>query len=148
MSIATAPALEPAIQEVPDVSGDIPVLELVRPLVGFPGLRRFALARLDDDGTVCDLRSLESPAVSFVVVPPHTFFPEYDAEIDEETASALGIDAPEDALVLVTVTLGATAADATANLRAPILVNHRTRLATQVIIDDPELPLKASLTGP
>ena len=48
----------------------IPVLEMVQPLAGFPDDRRFALARLDETGLVCDLRSLDDPNLSFVVVPP------------------------------------------------------------------------------
>jgi flagellar assembly factor FliW len=132
--------------EAPDVSADIPVLELVRPMVGFPDLSRFALARLVDDGLICDLRSLDDPQVSFVVVPPGEFFDGYTPEIDDDTVSALDVETADDLLVLALVTLGETAESATANLRAPLLVNHRNRRAAQAILDDPELPMKAPLT--
>ena len=128
------------------MSGDIPVLELVRPMVGFPDLSRFALARLVDDGLICDLRSLDDPQVSFVVVPPGEFFDDYTPEIDDETVSVLDVESADDLLVLALVTLGETAETATANLRAPLLVNHRNRRAAQAILDDPELPMKAPLT--
>ncbi len=134
-------------QEAYDVSGDIPVLELVRPLVGFPDLRRFALGRLVDDGLICDFRSLDDPSVSFVVVPPGEFFADYAPEIDDDVVDALGIETAEDLLTLVLVTLGDAAEDATANLRAPLLINHRNRRATQAILDDPALPMKAALAG-
>lgn len=132
--------------EAHDVSGDIPVLELVRPMVGFPDLHRFALARLVDDGLVCDLRSLDDPEVSFVVVPPHEFFHEYTPEIDDSAVTALGVDEADDLITLVLVTLGDSPESATANLRAPLLINHRNRRATQVILDDPDLSMKARLT--
>ena len=128
------------------MSADIPVLELVRPMVGFPDLSRFALARLVDDGLICDLRSLDDPQVSFVVVPPGEFFDGYTPEIDDDTVSALDVETADDLLVLALVTLGETAETATANLRAPLLVNHRNRRAAQAILDDPELPMKAPLT--
>ena len=35
---------------------DIPAIELVHPLPGFPDHRRFALVQLDDDGVLCQLR--------------------------------------------------------------------------------------------
>jgi flagellar assembly factor FliW len=135
-------------QEAHDVSGDIPVLELARPLVGFPELSRFALARLTDDGLICDLRSLEDPDVSFVVVPPGHFFDDYAPEIDDELVDALGIEAVEDVLTLVIVTLGDTPEAATANLRAPVVINHRNHRAGQAVLDDPDLSTRASLTGP
>ena len=128
------------------MSGDIPVLELVQPLVGFPDLHRFALARVVEDGTVCDLRSLDDPEVSFVVVPPAEFFDDYAPEVGDEVVEALDVQHADDVLVLALVTLGAEAADATANLRAPLLINHQTRRAMQVILDE-ELPLKARLAA-
>lgn len=132
-------------EEVPPVSGDVPVLEMVHPFIGFPDHHRFALARLDDDGTVCDMRSVDDPAISFVVVPPDVFFSDYGPEVDHDTVASLGVEDEEDLLTLVVVTLGDTAADATANLLAPVLVNHRTRKAAQVVLDDLDLPIKAPL---
>ena len=136
-----------APEETLAVTADLPVVEMAAPLPGFPGLRRFALARVVDDGTVCDLRSLDDPEVSFVVVPPAEFFGDYAPVVGDDVADALELRSADDALVLAMVTLGDSAADATANLRAPIVVNHRTRRALQVILDDPELPLKAPLAG-
>lgn len=142
MTLMTSPA---TTQETTSMSGDIPVLEMVHPLIGFPDHHHFALARLDDEGTVCDLRSVDDPSVSFVVVPPHVFFADYGPELNDATAAALGVEHEDDLLTLVVVTLGATAGDATANLLAPLLVNHRTRRAAQVVLDDLDLPIKAPL---
>jgi flagellar assembly factor FliW len=126
-------------------AGDIPVLEMVEPMVGFPEQRRFALARLDDTGMICDLRSLDDPSLSFVVVPPGVFFDDYAPEIHDDLATSLGADSEQDLLTLVVLTLGETPAESTANLLAPIVVNHRTRRAGQVVLDDPALPVRAPL---
>lgn len=128
-----------------ELTEDIPVLEMVRPMVGFADSRRFALARLDETGIVCDLRSVDEPNLSFVVVPPGVFFADYAPEVDDAVAAELGIESEEDVFTLVVLTLGATAADATANLAAPVVVNHRSRRAAQVLLDDPSLPLRAPL---
>lgn len=132
-------------QETEPVSEDLPVLEMVRPMVGFPEQRRFALARLDGEGVVCDLRCLDDE-LSFVVVPPAMFFDDYAPEVDDELVEELGARSEEDLLVLSVVTLGADPSDATINLMAPIIVNHRTRRAAQVLLDDTTLPLRAPLT--
>jgi flagellar assembly factor FliW len=124
---------------------DIPVLTMVGPMLGFPEQVRFALARLDDVGAVCDLRSLDDPALSFVVVPPELFFPGYAPEITEATAEQLRAESADDLVALVVVTLGEGLADATANLLAPVVLNPAKRLAAQVVLDDVDLPLRAPL---
>jgi flagellar assembly factor FliW len=135
----TTPLMEPVADD------EIPTLDMVQPLVGFPDQRRFALARLDDLGVVCDLRSLDDPELRFVVMPPDPFCSDYAPEVDDSVADQLGATEPGDLIALVVVTLGDTPADATANLLAPVLVNTRTRRAGQYLLDDVELPLRAPL---
>lgn len=128
---------------------DIPVIELAHPMPGFPDDARFALVRLDDDGVLHGFRSLDSEDLQFVVVPPAPFFPDYTPEIGDDVVSELGI-APEDAgdvLVLLVVRAGASLADTTVNLRAPLVVNPATRRASQVILEDADLPLAAPLVA-
>lgn len=124
---------------------DIPVLTMVGPMLGFPEHRRFALARLDDEGAVCDLRSIDDPELRFVVVPPGLFFADYAPEITAATAEQLQAETAEDLVALVVVTLGDGLADATANLLAPVLLNPVRRLAAQVVLDDAGLSLRAPL---
>jgi flagellar assembly factor FliW len=124
---------------------DIPVLTMAAPMLGFPEHARFALARLDEQGAVCDLHSLDDEGVRFVVVPPSLFFPDYAPEINDATAAMLQAERAEDLVALLVVTLGEGLADATANLLAPVLLNPDKRLAAQVVLDDVELPLRAPL---
>ena len=126
---------------------DIPLIELVQPMPGFPDLRQFALVQLDDDGLLCAFRSVEEPDLRFLVVPPAAFFPEYAPEVDEDTVSDLGIESVEDVLVLVVVNAGASLSESTANLAAPLLINAATRRAQQVVLDDPELSLATPLVA-
>jgi flagellar assembly factor FliW len=146
---ATAPAhveQENLMVEQPESPTDLPVLEMVQPLQGFPTMRRFALARLDDSGLVCDLRSLEDPDLRFVVVPSGPFFADYAPEIADAVVADLGVESAEDLIALLVVTLGPTPDSATANLLAPVLVNHRTRRAGQYLLDDVDLPMRAPLS--
>jgi len=126
-------------------TSDIPVLTMVGPMLGFPEHNRFGLARLDEEGAVCDLRSLDDPDLRFVVVPPGLFFEDYAPEITEATAGQLDASSADDLVALVVVTLGEGLEDATANLLAPVLLNPHERLAAQVVLDDPNLPLRAPL---
>ncbi len=128
---------------------DIPVIELAHPMPGFPDDARFALVRLDEDGVLLGFRSLDSDDLQFVVVPPAPFFPDYAPVIGDDVVTELGIE-PEgvgDVLVLLVVRAGGSLADTTVNLRAPLVVNPATRRASQVILDDQDLPLAAPLVA-
>jgi flagellar assembly factor FliW len=123
---------------------DIPVIDLVAPMPGFPDHQRFALVRLDEAGVLCSLQSVEDPQLRFLVVPPSAFFPDYSPVIDDATVTSLGIRSAEDALVLVVVNPGDDAGTATANLLAPVVVNLATRQGGQVVLDE-DLPIRAPL---
>jgi flagellar assembly factor FliW len=132
---------------MPETTPEIPAIELVHPMPGFPDLRRFALVQLDEDGLLCQLRSLEDPDLRFLVVPPVPFFPDYAPEVSDEVVADLEIDSVDDVIVLLVLNAGGTLADTTANLLAPVVVNTATRRASQVILDDPDLPLAAPLVA-
>jgi len=131
----------------PTTGLSLPTIELVSDLPGFPGLRRFVLVQLDENGVLFDFRSLENPDIRFIVVPSVAFFPDYEPEIDEITALQLGISSPEQAWLLLIVTVGSNRDDSTANLRAPLVVNLITRAATQVVLADDNHPLRAPLSS-
>ena len=126
---------------------EIPVIELVHPMPGFPDHSRFALVQLDDDGVLCSLSSLDEPGLRFLVVPPVQFFPDYAPEVDDEAVADLGISSAEEVLVLSVLTAGETLAATTANLAAPVLVNTQTCRALQVVLDDARHPVAAPLLG-
>lgn len=130
---------------VPDVE-ELPELHFVRPLPGFGDLRRFVLVELPaGEGALFELRSLEEPAVRFVVAVPTAFFPDYAFELDESDCAGIGLVDEGEALVLVLLTVGREAAATTANLLAPVVLNARTRQAVQVILSGTDWPVRAAV---
>lgn len=142
--MSRAPQIE--TRSVVRVVEEIPVIQLVEPMPGFPGFTRFALVRLDEDGLLCALKSVDDPELRFLVVPPSVFFPDYAPEIEDSTVEALEIKRAEDVLVLVVVNPGSDAAAATANLLAPVIVNTVNRQGTQVVLTA-DLPVRAPLVA-
>jgi len=124
-----------------------PAIELVQPMPGFPGHRRFALVQLDDDGVLCELQSLEDPSLRFLVMSPVPFFPDYAPEVSDDVVEDLAITSTEDVIVLLVLNAGDSLSTTTANLMAPVVVNSATLRARQVILDDPSLPLAAPLVA-
>jgi flagellar assembly factor FliW len=129
------------------VMPDVQTIELVRPLPGFPEARRFALVQMDEDGVLCQLRSLDDPALRFLVMSPVPFFPDYAPEVGDDVVEELQITSPDDVIVLLVLNAGESLSTTTANLMAPVLVNTSTLRASQVILDDPTLPLAAPLVA-
>jgi flagellar assembly factor FliW len=120
--------------EIADLDG-LPDLRFDAGLAGFPAAHRFALVRVGEEPSpYALLRSLDIEDLEFVVVPSAAFFPDYAPVIDDDTASGLGLEGPEDALVLLIVTIADPVQDSTANLLGPIIVNRHTRAAVQAIL--------------
>jgi flagellar assembly factor FliW len=114
----------------------LPELYFSSGLPGFPDARRFLLVRLGDESSpFSTLRSLDDGTdLEFVVTHPGLFFPDYEPEIDDETAGRLDLKSAEDALLLVIVTVADPVAASTANLLGPIVVNRHTRAAAQAVL--------------
>ncbi|WP_083982187.1 flagellar assembly protein FliW [Actinomadura hibisca] len=123
----------------------LPTIELAAPLPGFPQHRLFALVRVDDEGLLYALKSLEDPNLRFLVIAPDPFFPDYDPEIDEDSLAALEVTGAGQLLVLLIVTASGSISEATVNLMAPIVVNFATRRAVQVVLAGSDLPVRAPL---
>jgi flagellar assembly factor FliW len=119
-------------------------LRFVDALPGFPELDDFTLSAIDDRGVLYSLRADDAPDLRLVLTPPGVFFADYAPEVPDAVGAALGSDELD---VYVVVTLPSGLADATANLRAPVVVARTTARAMQVILDDEQLPMHRPLIG-
>lgn len=132
--------------EQTDTVEEIPELHFAAGIPGFPDAKRFTLVWWGDESSPFSiLACLDDPALEFLVVPPLAFFPMYAPEIDDDVVERLGIETEDDVVLLVIVTTGEDASEATANLLAPIVINRHTRQATQAVLTDGDHPLRAPL---
>lgn len=120
-------------------------VELVRPMPGFPGTRLFEFEQLEAGGVLGKMSSLDTPGLSFLVVPAGEFFPDYAPTIDGTTVAELGLEKADGTLVMLVVRAGETLASTSVNLRAPMVINTVTGRGLQVILDDPDWPVDAPL---
>jgi flagellar assembly factor FliW len=121
-------------------------LGLTEPLPGFPRHRDYALVPADPDGLVFWLQSIALDGPRFLAVPPATYFPDYAPALPLSVCAELGLPDPADALLycLLTVPAGDVGA-ATANLRAPVVVNPVAGRARQVVLADGAHPIRRAL---
>jgi flagellar assembly factor FliW len=106
-------------------------------IVGYGEGRAFVRILDEDNPALGWLQSLDDPATCFVVADPAAFFDEYAFDVTEDVVVALDLQTAEEVEVLVILRLGASAAETTANLVAPIVLNRRTGRGRQVILPTP-----------
>ncbi len=146
MSVASASAPAPAAP-----AGTAVASELLGPLVvpeearfafpaglyGFREHHEFALLPAGRPG-LWWLQATGDPVLAFLVADPFPVFPDYAPDVPEAELAQLGggePPAPEHVAAFVIVTLpGAGAVAASANLRAPVLLDTRTRRGRQVVL--------------
>jgi len=127
-------------EETVEVSED-QVFVFDPPLGGFEELRRFALIR-DEESPVEWLQALDDPSVSFALLEPFLFEPDYAFELPDSDAKELGMLGPEDAFVRCILTLREDPDEITANMVAPLVFSQRTHVVRQIILQDSGHPLR------
>ena len=118
------------------------IIELPSGLIGFPKHKQFVM--IDHKPPFSWLHSVEDADLAFVVVDGFEFGDKYnlkppygDGDID--------LQQDDEYAILVIVTVRPDPQFTTANLKAPLFVNVRTRKGVQIIFDDPNLSTRTQL---
>ena len=125
----------------------VQALSLAEPLPGFPGHRDYVLVPADAAGRLFWLQSVAPDGPRFLAVPAARVLPRLRAggcPPPPAPSSGWTTSADAELYCLVTVPDGDVAA-ATANLRAPVVVNPATHRARQVVLADGRHPIRRPL---
>ena len=109
-------------------------------IIGVPRARRFELL-VREDSPIRVLRCLDIEGFALPVVDPRLVDAGYQPVLGPRVQESLLLQAGEPILLLAVTTL--EPAGPVANLRAPVVVNVKRRLAKQIILDDRAYPLRA-----
>jgi flagellar assembly factor FliW len=109
------------------------VVQIPLGLLGFEGIKQFVLLSDPEAAPFSWLQVLDDPGLAFVVVSPLELLPDYHPDISADDVAFLKIQAPEDVLLYVIVTLHG-AGQATLNLKGPVVINRQTLVGKQVIL--------------
>lgn len=122
---------------------DEDVLRFPKGIPGFYDHREWILAG-EDDNPVKWLQSLHDGAIALPVMVPQAVLPGYNAKIVSGDLEELAVEDQGDLSTLVVVSIPPDAPwNMTANLRAPIVVNVKKRLARQIICANEDYGLRA-----
>ena len=120
------------------------IYEFYPGLGGFSEHHNFAML-VDDDSPVEWLQSLTDPDVCFPTVEPFLFDPSYRVALPDADAAAVGAVDADDLAVRVIITVRDPIEETTANLLAPIVLNAKTRLGRQILLQDSDYPIRAEV---
>ncbi|MCW7073700.1 MAG: flagellar assembly protein FliW [Deltaproteobacteria bacterium] len=114
-------------------------------ILGFEHLKRYVLLVQDEEILFWWFQSVDDGSVAFVVINPFVIKPDYKPIIQDNDVELLEIESPEDVILMSIVTIRSDPFRVTANLRAPIVINLKKRLAKQIILDKPDYPIQYSM---
>ena len=114
-------------------------------LVGLPTYTKYVVFDVEGGGGYQWLQSMDDETLAVVVMPAEIIDPDFVQSIPQESVTELEIKDEDQVAISVIVTIPPGKPDhATANFRAPIVVNLRTRTAKQVILHE-SIPLHVPL---
>lgn len=123
------------------------VITMPQGLMGFPDSKRFCILELDDEGSPFKwFHDIDDTSIALLITDPYQFFPEYHPNILQTHIAELKIDEiEEDLMVFTIVKVSKGGVEAFTNLRAPVIVNAKTKTARQIILDQDEYAVKTTI---
>ena len=103
-------------------------------LIGFPNAKRFILIESESLSPFRVLKCVDNPQIGFLVLDPRAVIKTYDRSIPQESWRSLEVVDKADRLTMVISIIGKNPQESTANLQAPLLINHRKMLGKQLIL--------------
>lgn len=108
-------------------------------LFGFTDLKNYVpLAFHENSDALICLQSVDDFSVSFILMNPFQFYEKYEPELSKEDQRLLNIADNEDNISYYVISvIHDPMENSTVNLKAPIVVDTKTREARQIILENP-----------
>ncbi len=114
-------------------------------ILGFPDWTKYVLLDHDTNAPFKWLQCTEEPQLAFVVLDPAFFKPDYQIQVPLDALIEIQkVDSDELSVVTILTIPSHDPGAVTANLRGPLVMNHRTRLCKQLVLSE-DLPTRYPL---
>ena len=123
------------------------ILTFPEGMLGFSKIEQYVLVERVDDSLFLWLQAVKKPSIAFPLLEPQIFEKNYKVELTDEDQSVLKLKDLKHAKVFAIVTIPSDPTKMTANLKAPIVINLKNRLARQVILHEADYPIRQSIFG-
>ncbi|MBW2092234.1 MAG: flagellar assembly protein FliW, partial [Deltaproteobacteria bacterium] len=106
-------------------------------LIGFSDQERYVIIEHKPESPFFWLQAVDRPDLAFVIASPYVFRRDYDVQVSKAVLTDLGIEEQQDMAIYVIVTIPhGRPQDMTANLLGPLIINTKSRIVRQIILDD------------
>ncbi len=114
------------------------LIRMARPILGFEQLTTFCLIEQESFHPFFWLQSVDDPDISFIVVNPTLFCPDYHIEVHPNEIAELKVREVRLVETYVIVTIPENSVDMSINLQGPILINTENGKAKQLVLVNSE----------
>ena len=114
-------------------------------LLGFENLKKFFIVDPGDQTLILWFQSAEDPATAFPIIEPKIFKPEYIVKLLPAELASLDLESINDASVYTILTIPKVVTEMSANLKAPIVINNKTKIARQIVLQDSKLEVRCQM---
>ena len=115
------------------------ILRISEGLIGFSECKSFVLLESEDIAPFRRLQSTDRDRVGFLVLDTAFLTKEFLSLVPVRDWESIGVTDPAARLAFVICVIGATPAESTGNLQAPLIINYANMTGRQVILGETEL---------
>lgn len=118
------------------------ILNFAEGLLGFSDLRQFVLLDDPSDEIFAWLQSCESGAIAFPLLEPEIFSETFVGALSKSDLEALKIKNVKEAHFFSIITIPEDPTQMTANMKAPVVINLKDKIARQCVLQDNNLAIR------
>lgn len=111
-------------------------------ILGFETLKNFFFIDPNDQTLILWLQSKEEAALAFPVIEPKIFNPDYTLKLLPSELESLELKDLSDASVYCILTIPKQVTEMSANLKAPLIINNKTKKGRQIVLQDNKLEVR------
>lgn len=112
------------------------IIKFPNGIPGFEDNKDFVILPLEKDSPFAILQSIKQQEIGFVIALPFIFKDDYVFDLMEEDKEELKLMSSEDLITYSIVTLKEPFNSSTLNLQAPVIINHKQKIAKQLVLQD------------
>lgn len=118
------------------------VIEFTEGLLGFENQKKFFIVDPGDQTLILWLQSTDDAGTAFPIIEPKIFQPNYMVKLLPVELNSLSLENLQNASVYTVLTIPQNVTEMSANLKAPIIINNKTKMARQIVLQDSKLEVR------
>lgn len=122
------------------------VIQFVSAILGFQEDTQYVLIPQVEESPFQYIQSIKDPNLTFVLADPFLFFTDYEFNIEERWLKKLDLHGQEDVDIRVITTVRSSE-DISINLKAPIVINKKSKEAMQIVLESGDYSTRYSLVN-